>query len=839
MSSKVKRTFTLLITTVLVIGVAAAIAADDSERPVKELRALRINPKAPIIDGQLDDAIWNKPNLDIGRDFIQRNPDDGQPASESTLVAIAYGDHSVYVAFWCYDSEPEKIARQLVRRDRGAQSDDVAVRFDGFHDHQAGYGFQMSAAGVQSDWRIYNDGWSDMNWDGVWNAAVKMQPWGWTAEYEIPFHCLRFPEGESQEWGLQFSRGINRRGEDSWWSPLSNTESGFVSKFGHLTGLEGIKPARHLEMLPYTVSSYESERESTSNPDGSDFYNNVGLDIKYGLSSNLTLDATFNPDFGQVELDQPVLNLSTFETYFGERRPFFVEGSDLFDTRFNLFYSRRIGRQPGGGIDDPEAMYYTSRRPKSTTILGAAKISGKLSTGTSVALLTALTQEEKRNYDAEVLRIDSSVSPWDTLSIDTVGREGVIEPSAGYTALRIQQDIFAHSYLGGTFTLASQEQAYPAATGGFDWRLFTGNRMWSFCGQTVFSRVDPEETGFGINMDFEKESGKHLRFSVGFEAEDPHLDLNDLGYLRRPNYREVWTWWQYRTDDDWWIVRNSWNNINLSWGRNYQHQEIQKHLNFNNCIDFTNYWRGGIYFGGSLQEYDDRETRGRGTWKRPSSWNAGVWLDTDERKMFQVELDYMWGESRTSPWWAAEVLLRVKPASNFDLWTQWEYTRDYGQLMWVDNGPQIDGAGTETTLFADKDQDILEISLGATYTLRPNLSLQFSAEALSSGLDYDAYRAWLGEDAYEDPMDEARVQRGSGNPFDYLRSEVNSMFLMRWEFLPGSTLHAVWTRSRWEREWGTSGLVFNRDFDRFVSGVPENGNMNNVFLLKLSYWMNM
>lgn len=830
--------FLLLIISLSLVCCAALLIAQDNEEQVKELRAFRLNSETITVDGNLNEAVWKNPDLDIGRNFTQRNPDDGQPASESTLVAIAYGEHSLFVAFWCYDSEPDKIARQLVRRDRSAQSDVVGVRLDGFHDHKTGYGFLVSAAGVLLDWRIYNDNWSDWNWDGVWEAAVKMQTWGWTAEMEIPYHCLRFTDQEEQVWGLNFSRDINRRSEDNWWNPIPNSGGGFVSKFGHLTGLTGIKPARHLEVLPYGVSNYETERKSRANADGESYYGNLGLDVKWGLSSNLILDATINPDFGQVELDQPVLNLSTFETYFGERRPFFMEGADLFDTRFDLFYSRRIGRRPGGGISDSQALYYTSPLPRSTTILGAAKLTGKLASGTSIAFLTALTEKERREYAAEVPVIDYNVTPIDTIAFDTVSRQGVIEPTAGYTALRIKQDILRHSEVGATLALASQETFYPATTGGFDWRLYTSNRMWSFCGQAVFSRVDPQETGFGINMDFEKESGKHLRFNIGTEIYDPHLNLNKLGYLQRSDIRSVWTWWQYRTDDDWWIVRNSWNNINLSWGRNYQHQEIQKSWNFNNVIDFINYWQGGLWCGGDYPEYDDRETRGRGPWKRPHRWYAGIWLDTDERKMFQVELDYSFGESRTSPWWGAEILFRVKPVSNFEFWTHWEYTHDYGQLRWVDDDPTINGTSTDSTLFAYDDQDIVEQQVGATWTVHTNLSIQFSAEALSSGLDYYDYRPWLGEGNYGGRYNDDQV----GNAYDYHYSAINSMFLLRWEYLPGSTLYVVWTRSRWEYAPGVTGFVFNRDFDRYISGIPgwpSEGDMNNVFLIKLSYWMNL
>ena len=810
-------------------------AAADDDKPVKELTAFPVNGNPPVVDGNLDDPIWHDPNIQFARDFIQRNPDDGTPASESTLVAIAYGEHSIFVGAWCYDSEPEKIIAQLVRRDRSTSSDAFGVRIDGFHDHQTGYGFVMSAAGVQMDWRIYNDGWSDWNWDGVWTGKSKIQPWGWSVEMEIPYHCLRFPDKEEQEWGLNFSRDITKNDEDDWWSPISNTESGFCSKFGHLTGLKGIKPTRHLEVLPYAVSAYQTERESSANPDGRDYYGNVGVDVKYGVSSNLILDATINPDFGQVELDEPVLNLSTYETYFSERRPFFMEGADLFDSEFELFYSRRIGKQPSGSVDDDNLIEYTTPAPRSTTILGAAKLTGKLAGGTSISVLSALTEEETREYTAEREIKDGEGN---TIRTDTVMREGVIEPQASYSAFRIQQDVFSRSYIGGTFTLASQDTYHPALTGGFDWRLYTNNRMWSFYGQTVASRVDDKETGFGFDATFEKESGKHFVFAVGLNIKDPHLDLNRLGYLSTASRRSTWFWGQYKTTDDWWIVRNSWQNVNLSYAENYRHEEIGKNWNYNNSIEFQNNWQAGISFGQHLQRYDDRETRGRGTWVRPTSWWSEIWIDTDSRRKLYLEFYYTIGESYTSPYWSSGFEFTFRPASNFNIWADIGYLHDYGQLLWVDNDPEVDGEETEEVMFAEKDQDRLTIEVGTSLTLTNTLSLQFTAQGLSTGLDYHDYRYWQGEDNYGPEVDETLF----GRIYDFQYSALNSMFMMRWEFMPGSTLYAVWTRARWEKEPGTTGLVWDRDMKRFFSGTPsgdQKGDLQDVFLVKINYWMNI
>ncbi|MCX6834087.1 MAG: DUF5916 domain-containing protein, partial [candidate division Zixibacteria bacterium] len=390
----------LAILPVLVTGTLTFAGVQDSTgtapRVVPEIRAYRVNPHPPVIDGNLDDSVWASPNLQKIGGFTQTDPDEGKLPTESTLVAIAYDEKAVYVAFWCYDSEPDRIARQLVRRDRDSQSDAASIRLDPYHDHQTGSVFTVTAAGTQRDRRIYNNDWVDDSWDAVWSSAVKEQPWGWSAEMEIPYHCLRFPNQSAQVWGIDFVRTIARKNEWMQWAFVPSKEGGMASNFGYLTGLTDIKPARHFEVMPYAVTSAETRPASRWN-DGRDIFGNTGLDLKYGLSSNLTVDATINPDFGQVELDQPVLNLSTYETWFSEKRPFFMEGADLFETNFSLFYSRRIGRAPAFSISDPDVIEEVDR-PRSTTILGAAKLSGKLAGRTSIAVLTAVTDEEKSKY---------------------------------------------------------------------------------------------------------------------------------------------------------------------------------------------------------------------------------------------------------------------------------------------------------------------------------------------------------------------------------------------------------------------------------------------------------
>lgn len=794
-----------------------------AERVVPEIRAYRVNPQAPIIDGNLDDPAWTGSSIQRVSGFTQTDPDEGMLPTESTLVAVAYDEKAVYVAFWCYDSEPDKVTQHLVRRDRWSQSDHASVRLDPFHDHQTGYLFTVSAAGTQRDMRIYNNDWTDLNWDGVWSSAVKKQPWGWSAEIEIPYHCLRFPELAEHVWGIDFIRTIGRKNEWMQWAFVPSKEGGMASNFGHLTGLTNIKPTRHFEVMPYAVTSAETKPANRWN-DGRELFANTGVDLKYGMSSNLTLDATINPDFGQVELDQPVLNLSAYETWFSEKRPFFMEGADLFDTDFTLFYSRRIGRAPAFGISDP-AIFDEVDRPRATTILGAAKLSGKLAGRTSIAVLTAITDEEKSEYavidsvynitldgDSNVVAADTAIS----------FRNGVVEPQAAYTALRLKQDVFKNSSVGTMLAVASQDTRLPAVTGGLDWRLITNNGLWLLKGQVVFSRVDPENVGFGISMTAGKEAGEHVRGEIHAMIKDPHLNINRLGYNNRPNIRHICTWFQYRTTNDWWIIRNSWNNLNFSYNENYDGIGIGTGGNFNTSIEFTNNWwlSGGVSM--QAEKYSDDETRGHGLWEWPVYPTFSWWLslNTDERKKVSFCLNPGSGGDRGGSWWAHYTGVDFRPRSNMKFSLGVNYIRNFRNTRWVTNPDDT------TTIFADLDRDQITMHASASMMLNRNLSCQLSAEGLISGLDYRDYRPYLGHNQY------GPVQADYSSDFNW--GALNSTFLIRWEYRPGSTIYVVWTRAKSDWDPNKNDLDFSRDFRRFFSAGSEN-----LFLIKASYWLNI
>ena len=390
---------------VLAVAVSAAGASRPRSEPapppsVEAVRAGRADP----VDGRLDDAAWQAA-LPF-TDFTQRDPEEGQPATEATELRLVYDDEALYVGARLHDREPDRIVKRLSRRDEGAEADRFSIYLDPRRDRLTGVRFEVSAAGVQSDEIIYNDTWMDDSWDAVWLSEVHHDAQGWSVEMRIPFSELRFLPGESQTWGINAARFIQRKNESDWLVLVPRAESGLASRMAELTGIRGVRPRTPLVLVPYAAAGIELGPAEPGDPffDGSDPFGGVGLDLRRKLGSGFALDATVNPDFGQVEVDPAVVNLTDFETFFPEKRPFFVEGAQIFDNfgrngpnsffGFNrsepdLFYTRRIGRAPQGA---PEGTFTSS--PRATTILGAAKLTGKTASGWSVGVLEAVTGRE-------------------------------------------------------------------------------------------------------------------------------------------------------------------------------------------------------------------------------------------------------------------------------------------------------------------------------------------------------------------------------------------------------------------------------------------------------------
>ena len=391
-----------------------------SKKPKKtKVSAFRITQPI-VIDGKLNEEVWKTTNVVTG--FTQRNPDEGKPATEKTVVRILYDDDAIYIGARMYDSSPDSIVARLVRKDNNSRSDQFMVFFDPYNDKRSGYYFGLTAAGTIKDGVLFNDDWNNSSWNAVWKGKVNVDDKGWTAEMRIPFSQMRFKLSKHNIWGINFKRNISRNNESDYLSYVPKTESGFVSHFVELQGLNNIKPQNKLEILPYVTAKSSFTQKENGNPfnNGSSFLSNAGLDLKYGLGSNLTLNATVNPDFGQVEIDPAVINLSDVETFFPEKRPFFVEGSSIFNFgrggaknywSFNFgnpdfFYSRRIGRDPQGSLPN----YDYVDRPSGTHILGAAKLTGKIG-DFNVGVISALTKREFAEIDLAGKKSKVEVEP--------------------------------------------------------------------------------------------------------------------------------------------------------------------------------------------------------------------------------------------------------------------------------------------------------------------------------------------------------------------------------------------------------------------------------------------
>ncbi len=473
-------------------------------------------------------------------------------------------------------------------------------------------------------------------------------------------------------------------------------------------------------------------------------------------------------------------------------------------------------------------------RPRASTILGAAKLAGKLGDRTSIAVLAAVTDREKSRYVDTVVHYEQDSTgqlvPRDTtFSFHT----GVVEPQAGYTVVRVKQDFLARSSAGLMLTVASQDTRYPAVTGGGDWRLYTNDGKWYVSGQSIFSRVDPNHTGFGLMMSAGKDAGEHVLAQVSLTIEDPYLNINRLGYISRNNRRSFGSWVQYRTTDDWWIIRNSYNNFNFWYEKNYEGVEISKGGNWNLNLDFTNNWYLGCGASIQAEKYNDLETRGHGIWQWPIAPTYSWWfnLSTDPRRMFSFTLNPGSGGDRGGLWWANYIGVNFRPRSNMEFSLGTNYTRNFHVTRWVDNPTN------STTVFADLDRDEISLSASAGIMFSRNFSCQLSAEGLLSGLDYRNYRPYLGGNEYGPPgsWPEGTYSGVGNNPnFDSNLGALNSTLLLRWEYRPGSTIYLVWTRSKSDFDSRRNHLDVKKDMERFFSAGSEN-----LFLVKASYWMNI
>lgn len=775
-------------------------------------------PVAPRIDGVLNEPEWSL--AQPVTDFTQRDPDEGAPASERTEIRILYDNEALYFGCMMYDSEASKIVARLARRDDEIESDVLSIRIDSYHDHQTAFEFTVLASGVKVDILQYNDAQSeDKSWDPVWDVQTRLTEEGWIAEIRIPFSILRFPDRQEHEWGIQFLRRISRKQERDHWVLVRKSESGFVSKFGHLVGLRDIPMPTNLELIPYAVSSNHFLPKSPTYPSGRDHSANAGFDFKY-RPGWLTVDATVNPDFGQVEADPAVLNLTTFETFYPERRPFFIEGIQIF--RFGtfgdpgagpgLFYTRRIGRAlsvraPSGG--------YVVEEPRAATILGAAKISGKTPGGLSVGFMEAVTEEERATVvDGQGIRSDI-----------------VVEPLTNYSVLRLRQDVLENSNIGMIATSVNRRGGWPAVTGGVDWTLRFLESMYRLDGFVAGTRttntLKERVNGSAGRISFNKDGGEHWRGSVSGDFTSKTYNVNDIGFFRRPNDYGATARVMYRDDQvtEWkrfWSVGTRYH-----YRKNFEGAELFHQFSAEASLRLLNYWELNFEAEVDQGKYDDRETRGYGLYRKPERQRVEFRVETDPRQPIvaegNVSLGRLIGDGSFSSY---QLELELKPFSNFTLQFELSHSRREREFAWVDNSstPLLSN-GTGFTIFADRTTREWDLTSRGSFVFTRDLTLQYYVQVFFAKGTFANYAVMTSPDSF---VPYAGYQRE-----DFSELSFHSNLVLRWEFLPGSTAYLVWSQAR-NGDRGTFSSPLSEDL-RNTFALP----MENVLLLKISYWWSL
>jgi hypothetical protein len=869
----------------------AALANAAAGRSVLTLRALPLEGEVRI-DGHLDEAVWQR--AEIATDFVQQRPAPGEGATQRTEARILYGRDAIYVGMRMYDSSPDSITTQLARRDAtGLTSDWAHVLLDSYHDRRTAFRFSVNPSGVKRDVKHFDDTSEDGGWDAVWEVATRVDSLGWTAEFRIPLSQLRYQttaSGEEATWGVNFIRDIARRDERSWWSPVLPNTSGMVSRAGELQGLRDLPSLRRIEIMPYSVGRLTRAPElQPGNPyfRSNALWSSLGGDLRYGVTSNLTLTATVNPDFGQVEADPSQLNLSAFETFLPERRPFFQEGSDIF--RFNLgigdgnseqlFYSRRIGRAPQRGVH--VANGYTDV-PEAARIYGAAKLSGQLQGGWSVGVLNATTGvAEARLMDAHGVETTTPVEPLTNYAVARASRnfrDGQSTVGGIFTATNRQLDHEALEFLNRAAYAGGVDLSHRF--GGGNYRLgasllgsrIEGTERAMLRAQTspvrYFQRPDATHValdstrtslqGTTGSLELWKMAGGNWRWALFSSFRTPGFEINDAGFQTEADQIMGGGYVGYQRSQPQGPFR-SWNvNVNQWQGWNWGGERLGLGGNVNGSFQLRNLWSG---YGGINRQQESISTfalRGGPSIVRPGRTNFWSGINTDSRKPVRLNLhvDGSFEDETDGGHFGISPGLTYRPASHVSL--SLNPSVSWNTSAWQCAAPGSGCRAGGRYLFAELDQRTLMMTTRLNYTFAPNLSLQLYAQPFVSAGSYSQFREVVdpragsfadrfrtfGADQIsrnaETGRYEVRLNGATQETPDFSFGDPNFNFrqlrsnaVLRWEYRPGSTLFLVWSQGR-------TGFDSDGTF-RFRTDASElfNAPATNVFMVKLNYWLGL
>lgn len=843
-----------------------------------------VEGEPPVIDGMIDDPAWDQ--VDWGGKFTQRQPDEGASPTQPTEFKILYDAKNLYIAIRAWDSEPDKIAKRMSRRD-GFDGDWVEVNIDSYYDKRTAFSFTASASGVRGDEYVSNNGenW-DASWDPVWFLKTNIDDKGWTAEYRIPLSQLRFTNKPDLVWGINFQRYFFRNDERSMWQLISRNAPGWVHHFGELHGIKGIRPQKQIEILPYVAAKTERFEKEDGNPfaTGKSSDVSVGVDGKIGITSDVTLDFTINPDFGQVEADPSQVNLSAYQLYFNERRPFFIEGKNILNfpvtesvtggnfNQDNLFYSRRIGKPPGyyPQLDDNE---FTDV-PGNTRIIAAAKLTGKNRKGLSWGILESVTART-------------------TADIDSLGERTseAVEPRTNYLVARMQQDIDkGNTIIGAMFTatnrhIEDKQLEYlhkEAYSGGMDFIHNWKNRKYyvRFNGivsqvqgtseaitqtqranEHLFQRptanyvsVDSLRTslsGTGGTLAVGKNSGD-LVFQTGVTWRSPEVELNDIGFLISADMINQWAWAQYRILKPFSIFRTLRINGNESLSFDFGGTNTRRSFNVNAHAQFKNFWFAGMGSTLTGRRISNADLRGGPAITYPGGIEYWYYFDSDNRKKFRINFEN----------WTFRGFEDVEHSYNY--WLRLSYNPTNALNVSVAPGYNFNGNRQQyvtTSSYNSEDryitaaikQTTYSMTVRLSYVITPDLTVEYWGQPYISSGEYYEFKRITEADApeyndryhtfasneiifnsetnqYDIDEDASGTTDYSFDNPDFNFVQFRSNMVIRWEYIPGSTLFLVWTQSRTDNVPIGESNSFSHLSRSLFEKTP-----HNIFLIKYTY----
>ncbi len=848
----------------------------------KIYRTQKIESAPPTIDGKLTESVW----LDAKRsgDFVQFQPYADVAPTEQTEFAIMYDDNNIYVGIWAHDSQVSEISQRMSRRDN-IEGDLVGVDFDSYHDLRTSFGFWVSASGVKLDRIMSGNGSNeDDTWDPIWFVKTHIGEDGWTAEMRIPFSQLRFEKNSEQGWGLNVLRLLFRKEEVSLWSPIPRDASGLIDHYGELHGIEGVEARKQYDITPYTVASTERYETEEGNPfaTGKDYNYTVGMDAKIGVTNNMILDLSVNPDFGQVEADPSQVNLTAYETFFEEKRPFFIEGRSILSMPLmigdgdlaneNLFYTRRIGRR-AHGYPDLTDKEYTSM-PAFTRIIGAAKLSGKTENGWSVGALETVTRPEKAEIDLEGERRYETIEPLTNFFIGTVQRdlnEGNTIFGGLVTATNRKLEDTPLDYLHSS-----------AYTGGLDFTQYFKDRTYMISAKTFFSQVNgstealtetqtssshyyqrPDAShleldttrtslmGHGGSVFIGKVGNSPLNFGMFFNWKSPGIELNDVGFIRNTDQLLPIVWGSYQFLEPFSIFRSLRFNSSAwsDWDFSGTHMGIGANLGAN--MQFTNYWSLSVGVNGQPASLSTGMLRGGPSFMVPGSVHPYVSIKTDGRKKLVFELSGMGsvmleGHSQTE---GANLDITYRPIDNLSISLAPNIMFEKNNLQYIS---ETDYHGDPRYIFGAINQKVVGMSLRLNLNITPEFTIQYWGQPFFATGSYsdlkmitdplaenytDRYHVFTDgqiehfkDDGYcliDENLDD--IPDFSIDYPDFNFKEFKSNLVARWEFRPGSIVYLVWSQGRSGSD-SYGDFQLNRDFSDLYDVHP-----NNVLLVKFSY----